>query len=60
MTAFMVGFFTFARTIAKSVEAIGRNPQATRAIQASIILNIILTVTSALVGLLLVFVIVRI
>jgi F0F1-type ATP synthase membrane subunit c/vacuolar-type H+-ATPase subunit K len=58
--AFMIGFFAFARTIAKSVEAIGRNPQATKSIQVSIMLNIVLTITTTLIGLLLVYIVVRI
>lgn len=45
-----VGFFTFSRSIPKGVEAIGRNPLAEKAIMFSIILNIIFTVLTAAVG----------
>lgn len=59
ITSFAVGFFAFTRAIAKGVEAIGRNPLAKRAIQLSIIMQLILTVLTALAGLAGAFVILR-
>lgn len=50
LIAFIVGFVTFARSIPKSIEAIGRNPLARSQIQFTIMLNIALTVVSALIG----------
>lgn len=50
IVAFGVGFFTFSRSIPKSVEAIGRNPLAEKAILFSIILNIFFTVATASIG----------
>lgn len=44
------GFVVFARSLPKGVEAIGRNPLAKNAIQFSLILNIVFTVITALVG----------
>lgn len=48
--SFLVGFFTLARSIPKSIEALGRNPLARATIQFGIILNIVFTVAMALVG----------
>lgn len=48
--SFLVGFFTLARSIPKSIEALGRNPLARTTIQFGIILNIVFTVGIALVG----------
>lgn len=45
-----VGFYTFSRSIPKGVEAIGRNPLAEKAIMFSIVLNIIFTVLTAGIG----------
>jgi len=39
--AFLLGFLSFGRTLQNGVQAIGRNPLAKRAIQTSIILNLI-------------------
>lgn len=48
--SFLLGFFTFARSIPKGVEAVGRNPLAKGAIQFSMILNIIFTIAITAVG----------
>ncbi len=50
LLSFTLGFLTFSRSIAKSVEAIGRNPLAKSAIQTSMIINIILLVVTGLIG----------
>lgn len=43
-------FLTFARSIPKSIEAIGRNPLAKSTIQLSMVINIILLVVTGLIG----------
>lgn len=48
--SFLVGFFTFAKSIPKGVEAVGRNPLAKNAIQMSMIMNIFFTLLATLVG----------
>ncbi len=50
ISSFLLGFFTFARSLPKSIEAMGRNPLARTSIQFSIILSIGLTVAVTLVG----------
>lgn len=50
LLAFTFGFLTFSRSIAKSIEALGRNPLAKSAIQMSIIINIALLVVTGIVG----------
>lgn len=50
IVSFIIGFFTFSRSIPKGMEAIGRNPLAAPTIRFSIILNIIFTIVTALVG----------
>lgn len=50
LLAFTFGFLTFSRSIAKSIEALGRNPLAKSTIQMSIIINIALLIVTALVG----------
>ena len=47
----VVGFFGFVRTLAKGLEAIGRNPLAKKSIQFSMILNLIGIVILTLAGL---------
>jgi hypothetical protein len=59
VTSFLLSFLVFARSAIKGIDAIGRNPLAKRAIQVSIFLNIILALTTTLVGLAAAFVIVR-
>lgn len=50
IVSFVVGFVIFAKSIPKSIEAIGRNPLARSQIQFTIMLNILLTVVAALIG----------
>lgn len=50
LLSFTFGFLTFSRSIAKSVEALGRNPLAKSTIQLSMIINIALLVVTAVVG----------
>lgn len=50
LLAFTFGFLTFSRSIAKSIEAMGRNPLAKSTIQLSIIINIALLVVTGLIG----------
>lgn len=59
LLSFGFGFLTFSRSISKGIEAIGRNPLAKRAIQASIVLEIVMTVITSLAGVVLAFIIVR-
>lgn len=50
LLSFTFGFLTFSRSIAKSIEALGRNPLAKSTIQLSMVINIILLVVTAIVG----------
>lgn len=50
LLSFTFAFLTFSRSIAKSVEALGRNPLAKSTIQLSMIINIILLVVTGLIG----------
>lgn len=50
LLSFTFAFLTFSRSIAKSVEALGRNPLAKSTIQLSMVINIILLVVTGLVG----------
>jgi len=50
LLSFTFGFLTFSRSIAKSIEALGRNPLAKSTIQLSMIINIALLVVSGIVG----------
>jgi hypothetical protein len=49
--AFGIGFVYFGRVSARGVEALGRNPLASRIIQFNLVLNLILMITVILVGL---------
>ncbi len=51
MISFALGFIYFGRVVRTGVEAIGRNPLAKRAIQATIAANIVVTVVIVLAGL---------
>lgn len=51
LLSFTFAFLTFSRSIAKSIEALGRNPLAKSTIQLSIIINIALLVITGLIGL---------
>lgn len=50
LLSFTFGFLTFSRSIAKSVEALGRNPLAKSTIQISMVINIALLVVTGIVG----------
>ncbi|MBI2017774.1 hypothetical protein HYS92_01865 [Candidatus Daviesbacteria bacterium] len=50
LLTFTFGLLAFSRSIAKSVEALGRNPLAKSAIQLSMIINIVLLVVTGLIG----------
>ena len=50
LLAFTFGFLTFSRSIAKSIEALGRNPLAKSTIQLSMVINIILLVVTGIIG----------
>lgn len=55
----VLGFFSFGRAAAKGVEALGRNPSASRVIHLGIIFNVTITVAIALAGLVVAFLILR-
>lgn len=57
--SFLIGFLTFARTLPKGVEALGRNPLAHVAIQFSIVLHIIFTAVVTLVGIVAAILVIR-
>lgn len=57
VAAFILGFIYFGRVARTGVEAVGRNPIASRTIQLSVIFNVILTVAIALAGLALAYLI---
>lgn len=50
LLSFTFGFLTFSRSIAKSIEALGRNPLAKSTIQLSIVINIALLVVTGIIG----------
>ncbi len=50
LLSFTFSFLTFSRSIAKSVEAIGRNPLAKSTIQFSMAINIVLLVITGVIG----------
>lgn len=56
-TAFILGFIYFGRVARSGVEAIGRNPLAGRAIQFSVILNLLLTIVIMATGLVIAYLI---
>lgn len=58
--ALALGFFTFSRSVAKGIEAIGRNPLAKNTIQVTIGVQIFLTIFTTLAAVVLAIVIVRI
>lgn len=55
----VLGFFSFGRAAAKGVEALGRNPSASKVIHLGIIFNVAITVAIALAGLVVAFLILR-
>ncbi len=50
LLSFTFAFLTFSRSIAKSIEALGRNPLAKSTIQFSMIINIILLIITGVIG----------
>ncbi len=60
LLAFAIGFFYLARSISKSVEAIGRNPLARSAIITSVALQVAATLIGGVVTIGIIFIIVRI
>lgn len=59
MGSFVLGFMSFGRTAAKGVEALGRNPAASRIIHLGIIFNVTIVVVIVLSGLTVAFLILR-
>jgi F0F1-type ATP synthase membrane subunit c/vacuolar-type H+-ATPase subunit K len=57
--SFVLGFLSFGRTAAKGVEALGRNPAASRIIHLGIIFNVGIVVVIVLAGLTVAFLILR-
>lgn len=57
--AFLIGFFAFTRSIAKGIEAIGRNPLAKGTIQASILIQFVLTIFTCLGAIVVAFLIIK-
>lgn len=57
--SFILGFLSFGRTAAKGVEALGRNPAASRIIHLGIIFNVSIVVIIVLAGLTVAFLILR-
>ncbi len=58
--ALFIGFISFSRALAKSVEAMGRNPLAKNAIYITVVLNIVLTIVLTLIGTLAAYIIIKI
>jgi F0F1-type ATP synthase membrane subunit c/vacuolar-type H+-ATPase subunit K len=59
VTAFALSFFTFARSISKSIEAVGRNPLARSTIQLSVIVQVVLTILTLVTSVVIAFIIIR-
>ena len=59
LASLILAFMTFGRTAAKGVEALGRNPAASRIIHLGIILNVVIVVVIVLAGLTVAFMILR-
>lgn len=57
--SFILAFLTFGRTAAKGVEALGRNPAASRIIHMGIIFNVTIVIAIVLAGLTVAFLILR-
>jgi hypothetical protein len=57
--SFVLGFMSFGRTAAKGVEALGRNPAASRIIHLGIIFNVSIVIIIVLAGLIVAFLIFR-
>lgn len=59
LASLVLAFLTFGRTAAKGVEALGRNPAASRIIHLGIILNVMIVVVIVFAGLTVAFMILR-
>ncbi len=59
MGSFVLGFLSFGRTAAKGVEALGRNPAASKIIHLGIIFNVIIVGIIVIAGLTVAFLILR-
>jgi hypothetical protein len=59
LSSIILGFMTFGRTAAKGVEALGRNPSASKIIHLGIIFNIAIVIAIILAGLIVAFLILR-
>lgn len=59
LASFVLGFMSFGRTAAKGVEALGRNPAASKIIHLGIIFNVAIVVVIVLSGLTVAFLILR-
>lgn len=59
MGSILLGFYFFGRVAAKGIEALGRNPLASRMIQIGIIINVIITIATIVCGLIIAIVILR-
>jgi F0F1-type ATP synthase membrane subunit c/vacuolar-type H+-ATPase subunit K len=59
LTSFILAYMTFGRTAAKGVEALGRNPSASRIIHLGIIFNVSIVVIIVLAGLTVAFLILK-
>ena len=59
LLSFTFGFLTFSRSIAKSIEALGRNPLAKNTIQLSMVINIIVLILTGIIGIVASILIVR-
>lgn len=57
--AFTIGFFSISRSLAKSTEAIGRNPLAKRTIMLTVAAQIVLTAMGGIAAIAIVFIIIR-
>jgi F0F1-type ATP synthase membrane subunit c/vacuolar-type H+-ATPase subunit K len=51
LVAFSLGFIYFGRVAKTGIEAIGRNPMASKMIQISVVINIVITIIIVLIGL---------
>lgn len=60
LASVIMAFMVFARTIPKSVEALGRNPLAKNLIQSSILISVVMTIVTCLIGVAAAYIILRI
>jgi F0F1-type ATP synthase membrane subunit c/vacuolar-type H+-ATPase subunit K len=51
IVSIIFGYFTFARIASRGIEAVGRNPLASKAINVSIVVNVAITITIVIAGL---------